>query len=255
MSFFIKTVGTGKPLILLHGWGFNHNIFNDLAAQLATEYCVYLVDLPGHGNSPMSEYKLELLAEKLAAKLPTDAIWLGWSLGGLLAMAVARWHPKSVQALILVATSPKFVSGKDWNNAMNAKVLNQFAEQLTNDTISTLRRFLALQVTERQQLRHLQTLLKTNKLPQTAALQAGLELLQDTDFRTELSEINCPALLCLGGKDKIVPVAVGADCQAWWQDLEIAIIKPAGHIPFLSHPENFVSRLTNFLTNLSNHNF
>lgn len=247
MNLFIKTVGVGKPLILLHGWGFNHNIWNDLAAQLATEYCVYLVDLPGHGNSPMSEYKLELLAKKLAAELPTDAIWLGWSLGGLLAMAVARWHPKSVRSLILVATSPKFVSGKDWNNAMSVKVLEQFAEQLTNDTATTLRRFLALQVTERQQLRYLQKLLTTNKLPQTAALQAGLELLQYTDFRRELSEINCPTLLCLGGKDKIVPVAVGADCQ---QDLEIAIIKPAAHIPFLSHPENFVSILTNF----SNHN-
>jgi pimeloyl-[acyl-carrier protein] methyl ester esterase len=254
MSLFIKTVGTGKPLILLHGWGFNHNIWNDLAAQLATEYCVYLVDLPGHGNSPMSEYKLELLAKQLAAELPSNAIWIGWSLGGLLAMAVARWHPNSVQALILVATSPKFVSGKDWNNAMSVKVLNQFAEQLTNDIATTLRRFLALQITERQQLRHLQTLLQTNKLPQTAPLQAGLKLLQDTDLRTELSKITCPSLLCLGGKDKIVPVAVGADCQTWWQDLEIAIIKPAAHIPFLSHSEIFISILTKFLTNLSNHN-
>jgi pimeloyl-[acyl-carrier protein] methyl ester esterase len=66
--------------------------------------------------------------------------------------------------------------------------------------------------------------------------------LQYTDFRAELSHINCPALLCLGGKDKIVPVAVGADCQA----LEIAIIKPAAHIPFLSHSEIFVSILTKF---------
>lgn len=110
MSLFIKIQGQGKPLILLHGWGFNSEIWNDVAAKLARHWCVYQVDLPGHGRSPMAEYTLPILTKKLAAELPNNSVWIGWSLGGLLAMAMARWQPASVCALGLVSTSPRFVT-------------------------------------------------------------------------------------------------------------------------------------------------
>jgi pimeloyl-[acyl-carrier protein] methyl ester esterase len=87
-------------------------------------------------------------------------------------------------------------------------------------------------------------------LPQPAALQAGLTLLQKTDLRAELAQIDCPALLCLGGHDTIVPVGVGNACQRWWPSLRKVIIKPAAHIPFLSHPEIFLFILQGFLYEL-----
>ncbi|MDM8569389.1 alpha/beta fold hydrolase, partial [Thiotrichales bacterium HSG1] len=85
---FIKQQGLGKPLILLHGWGFNNNIWDDIAVDLAKDWRVYQVDLPGHGKSPMCDYSLSSLTEQLAASLPNDAVWIGWSLGGLLAMNI-----------------------------------------------------------------------------------------------------------------------------------------------------------------------
>jgi pimeloyl-ACP methyl ester carboxylesterase len=62
--------------------------------------------------------------------------------------------------------------------------------------------------TARQQLRVLNQWLARNPLPQPAALQAGLTLLQQTDLRAELAQIHCPALLCLGGHDALVPVGL-----------------------------------------------
>ncbi|MDM8565394.1 pimeloyl-ACP methyl ester esterase BioH [Candidatus Halobeggiatoa sp. HSG11] len=248
---FIKQQGQGKPLILLHGWGFNGNIWNEIAADLAKNWQVYQVDLPGHGKSPMCEYSLPILTEQLAANLPNNAIWIGWSLGGLLAMNIAIQC--QVRGLILVATSPRFVTAKDWPCAMTAELLQQFADQLQTDTVETLRRFLTLQVrgcdNAREQLRNLNFFL-TNP-PQTDALQSGLQLLQHTDLRSLLQQINCPALLCLGKRDKIVPVEVGEKCQTYWPELHKTIIKPAAHIPFLSHPELFMEILQNFLAQIS----
>ncbi len=251
MSLFIKHQGQGKPLILLHGWGFNGDIWNEVAAQLALHWRVYQVDLPGHGRSPMCEYTLSTLTETLVAHLPKEAVWIGWSLGGLLAMAVARWQPASVRALGLVSTSPRFVTADDWPYAMTPAVLQQFAEQLQTDTLGTLQRFLALQVkgseAARQQLRALSALLKRTSPPQSQALHAGLKLLQETDLRPELSQIRCPALLCLGGRDTLVPVGVGEYCQRWWPSLRKVCIKPAAHVPFLSHPDVFMKLLQDFL--------
>ncbi len=251
MNFFIKQ-GQGKPLILLHGWGFNGEIWNAIAAELSQQWTVYQVDLPGHGRSPMSEYRLPILVEQLATDLPKKAVWIGWSLGGLLALAMARWQPASVRALVLVASSPRFVTAADWPHAMTPTVLEHFAQQLQHDTMGTLQRFLALQVkgsqAARQQLRTLQALLKQTGVPQPEALQAGLKLLQNTDLRSELLQIRSRALLCLGGHDTLVPAAMGKDCQQWWPALHKVCIKPAAHIPFLSHPELFLPILQDFLS-------
>jgi len=186
--------------------------------------------------------------------LPVQSVWMGWSLGGLLAMAMARWQPAYVQALVLVSTSPRFITGEDWPHAMPSVVLQQFAQQLESDTIGTLRRFLALQVkgskTARQQLRTLNIFLKKTAIPQPLALQEGLQLLQNTDLRAELLQIDCPALLCLGGRDTLVPVNMGKDCQQWWPTLRTIYLQQAAHIPFLSHPSLFMDALQGFLNDV-----
>ncbi len=250
MNLFVKQQGQGKPLILLHGWGFNGEIWNDIAARLAQDWRIYQVDLPGHGRSPICEYSLSALTDNLTI-LPKNAVWVGWSLGGLLGMAMARWRPTWVRALVLVSTSPRFVTDKDWPHAMTPTVLEQFSQQLQKDTVGTLRRFLALQVkgseTALQQRRALNALLKKTGLPQPEALQAGLTLLQNTDLRPELLQIRSPALLYLGERDTIVPAGMGEDCQQWWPNLQKITIKPAAHIPFLSHPDIFMHYLQGFL--------
>ncbi len=242
---FIKQQGQGKPLILLHGWGFNSEIWNDIAIELAHNWKVYQVDLPGHGKSPMVEYSLPILTEQLANNLPHDAVWIGWSLGGLLAMNMAIQH--QVRGLVLIATSPRFVTASDWPHAMTADVLQQFANQLETDTVGTLKRFLTLQIrgcdNARQQLRNLNSFLANP--PSIEALQSGLQLLQNTDLRSQLHQINCPAQLCLGKYDKIVPIEMGNDWTL--PTLRKSIIKPAAHIPFLSHPEIFMAILQDFL--------
>ncbi|MBE9562077.1 MAG: alpha/beta fold hydrolase, partial [Proteobacteria bacterium] len=196
----------------------------------------------------MSEYSF--LTEQLIAELPNDAVWIGWSLGGLLAMNIAIQH--QVRGLVMIATSPRFVTAKDWPHAMTPKVLQQFASQLQVDTAGTLRRFLALQVrgcdNAREQLRKL-SFFSANP-PKIDALHSGLQLLQNTDLRSQLQQINCPSLLCLGKRDKIVPVEVGEACQIYWPTLNKIIIKPAAHIPFLSHPEIFMHILRDFLDGL-----
>jgi pimeloyl-[acyl-carrier protein] methyl ester esterase len=244
MDLFIKSQGQGNPLILLHGWGFNGDIWDEIAVQLAEHWHVYQVDLPGHGRSSMCQYTLPILTETLAAHLPKKAVWIGWSLGGLLAIAMARWQSESVRALGLVSSSPRFVKADDWPHAMSLAVLEQFAEQLQRDTLGTLQRFFVLQVKgsseARLQLRRLNAWLKKTPLPQSAALSAGLQLLQQTDLRSQLSQITCPAFLCLGRRDTLVPAGVGEECQRWWPDLQTIYLESAAHVPFLSHPDIFI---------------
>ncbi|EIJ44316.1 putative pimeloyl-BioC--CoA transferase BioH [Beggiatoa alba B18LD] len=251
-SLYIKEQGQGHPLILLHGWGFNHVIWDEIATQLANQWHVYQVDLPGHGKSPLCDYELSTICRLLVDKLPQPAIWIGWSLGGLFAMAIATRYPKAVRALGLVASSPRFITAEDWSCAMTIPVLQKFEQNLQLDMVTTLKRFLALQVqnspTARDQLRQLYQLFQQAGYPQADALQGGLYLLRSVDLRETLINITCPAWSCLGQHDALVPIAIQHAYPHYLPSLEIDCIPSAAHIPFLSHPDIFLQHLSQFFT-------
>lgn len=248
----ISKQGQGQPVVLLHGWGFNHSIWYQITPHLAQNWQVWQVDLPGHGQSDLCDYELTILLDVLTASLPKNAIWIGWSLGGLLSMAMARWQPQYVRRLLLIASSPCFAQKADWSCAMQSEVLQQFGKNLQTDRISTLKRFLALQVKDspqaRHNLRHLQQLLENVGYPQLAALQSSLDFLFKTDLRAELQHIKAPSLLCLGTHDALVPIKMAKPCQALWSTLEIVKMRSAAHIPFLSHFDEFCMLMDDFLS-------
>lgn len=248
-QLFIKQQGAGQPIVFLHGWGFNHSVWDSIV-PLFPHNTLYQVDLPGHGQSPFCDYQLSHLTHCLTEQLPREAVWIAWSLGGLLAMATAIQSPNFIKALVLVSTSPRFVASENWYCAMKEQILRHFHQQLQQNITVTLQRFLALQVKDstdsRQQLRYLTHSLKANGYPQLEALQAGLNLLLMTDLRAQLSSIQCPSLVILGQQDAIVPVSVGEQWQLLMPMLQVVPIKSAAHVPFLSHPTTFLQHIQRF---------
>lgn len=249
MKLFIQQRGHGQPLILLHGWGFNGRIWESIAAPLAAQWQVYQVDLPGHGQSVFSNYQLSALTTQLATQLPPQALWLGWSLGGLLAMAMAHDFPAWVRGLMLITTSPRFVTAPDWPYALTPKILTDFRQQLQADADKTWRSFLALQLRDLSvgQRQYVYTQLKLGGYPQLQALQAGLTCLLETDLRFQLKAVTCPSMFCLGERDPLIPVQMGTRCHAWWPEVDLVTIQTAAHIPFLSHSEAFMNAFNRFL--------
>ncbi|ODN67960.1 alpha/beta fold hydrolase [Methylophaga muralis] len=144
---FIKRVGQGPDLVMVHGWSMHSGVWQPLIELLADKFTLHLVDLPGHGQSDWQAEALQIepLLAKLADSLPLTAHWLGWSLGGQLSLAFASRYPQRVNKLILLAANPKFVTSDDWHCAMDAAVFAVFAGQLDHNQRETLKRFVMLQ--------------------------------------------------------------------------------------------------------------
>ena len=51
-----EMIGYGEPIIFLHGWEANHNTFNTLINKISDNYQLYLIDLPGFGDSKISRF-------------------------------------------------------------------------------------------------------------------------------------------------------------------------------------------------------
>lgn len=250
---YIEQQGQGSEVVLVHGWGLHGGIWGDLPERLAAQYRVSVVDLPGHGRSrgvPGPD-DLPRLAERVAQQLPASATWVGWSLGGLVAMSVALQFPAQVARLVLVGSTPRFVQAPDWRAAMPAEVLTQFAQELAQDYRATLQRFLSLQMgmdaAGRALLKTLRQEMFRHGEPDAAALIGGLAILRDTDLRPRLPQITCPSLIIHGGHDRLASVSASEYLQAHLSDAQRVCIDRAGHAPFLSHPDQFRKLLQDFL--------
>ena len=253
MNLHVEQFGLGPELVLLHGWGLHSGVFATLAEKLAPRFRITLIDLPGHGRSPAPEqgFDLAALSAHIAAAAPPRAMWLGWSLGGMIAAHIALDAPARVHKLILVASSPRFVTAEDWPHAMDPAVLKGFARALETDYRATLERFLSLQVSssaeDRDTLRALRAMVLQYAPPDLSALRAGLEILRNADLRTRLPALSRPTQLILGGRDMLVPSGVGAALKKSLPAIEVKLLREAGHAPFLSHPQEFFAALKPFL--------
>lgn len=252
-SLHVDVRGRGPAVVLLHGWGMNGGVWEKVAAGLADRFQLHLVDLPGFGHSgEVAEATLDGWASAVRAAVPGDAVWVGWSLGGMIAMAAAA--ASAPAGLVLVGTTPRFVQARDWPEAVAPKVLDQFAEQLDADYRATLLRFLALQAKgserAREEVRELREQVFARGEPRRSALSAGLRLLRESDLRDRLEAIRAPALLIHGERDTLAPLAGARRTAKALTAGRLESIPGAGHAPFISHPDLFGQRLRTFLNNV-----
>lgn len=252
MSMHIETLGNGPDLVLVHGWGMHGGVWAPVVPQLAETFRLHVVDIPGLGNStPVQPYELETLAQTVAQVAPEKTIVCGWSFGGQVAMQWALTRPQQVEKLILVGTTPKFVSTDDWDRGIAPEIFEQFAAQVRDNYRETLSRFLALQAhggeAAKETIRLLRERFFERGEPQPDVLQAGLKVLLETDLRPYVEKLNLPTLVLHGDYDKLAPVAAAHWLGEHLPNASVQVGKGASHAPFLSHPLWFVQAVKDFL--------
>jgi len=253
VKLVINSRGRGPDLILIHGWAMHCGVFETLADDLCAEYQVHMVDLPGHGLNRECTQALDpvVLATELVEQLP-GASWLGWSLGGLVALQAALDQPNQVRRLVLVSANPCFVAHPGWPHGVEKWVFEQFAADLERDYRQTLNRFLALEVTgssdANQQLRRLRQTLNEMPRPSPDALQQGLAVLQNADYSAQLGQLRCPVLLLGGANDRLVPAPALSAAAAAIGQSQTLIFPDTGHAPFIGKQQAFASAIRAFLT-------
>lgn len=249
-NFESQTLGAGPDVVMLHGWAMNSGVWGEFATDLSRRYRLTLVDLPGHGvNSHFPLSPLDELLDAISETVPARAAWLGWSLGGMLALAYARRFGSGVTSLVALGTNLKFVQTSNWPNAMPASDFEAFAESLVVQPEETIKRFVALQCLGNgfsgAQVRVLQAEILRSKLS-GQGVEQGLDLLAKLDLREDLSALDIPVLAVFGERDRLVPVPVAEDWANMNKLVRTKVVFGAGHAPFLSHKAELISAIDAF---------
>ncbi len=249
----VRSDGEGPDLVLLHGWAMHSGVWGEFGRQLRRHFTVHAIDLPGHGLNRhlILPESILSLGNLIAARTPKGAIWMGWSLGGLIALQQAVGSPAEVSALVLVASSPSFVSRPHWPHAVAATLFAQLKSDLARDQDLALHRFAALLVhgtpSARRDLRYLRSLVLSDRSPAVAALQCGLKWLATTDLTGCLAQIEKPVLVIGGQDDQLVPALALSALAARLPDARSLILDGTGHAPFINHPQELLGTIREWL--------
>ncbi|PPD56241.1 MAG: pimeloyl-[acyl-carrier protein] methyl ester esterase [Methylotenera sp.] len=252
MSAHVEIIGQGQPLVLLHGWGMHSGVWQPLIKKLSAQYMLYLVDLPGMGNSrPIEPYHLHALADEVAQVIPGVSDVLGWSLGGLVAQRIALNQPDRIRRLVLVGSTPCFVNKAGWDAGINPANFESFAQAVNSDYKATILQFLTLQCMKaddaRSTLKQLRASFETRPTPTQTTLQRALQILLDADLRDEVANIRKPTLLIHGDRDTLAPVQAAHWMMQQLPHGFLRVMSGSAHAPFLSHSEQFIAALNQFL--------
>jgi pimeloyl-ACP methyl ester carboxylesterase len=230
ITLHYKDWGTGRPVILLHGWPLSADSFDDMAMEIAaTGMRAIAYDRRGFGLSdqPWDGYDYDTLSDDLADVMTQtgarDAALVGFSMGGgEVARYLSRHGGRDVSQVVLISSIVPYLLKDDTNpNGVEPSVFSTMAHQIKSDRAgfwpTFFKQFYGMGVVSHPV--SAETVHWSSAVAMQASLKATLgclEAFSTTDFRPDLPAFTMPSLFIHGTADKTVPLdltsraAVGA---------------------------------------------
>ena len=235
-----RVAGEGSPILLLNGWGGSSDSWSpEMVGLLAAAHRVVTVDNRGTGRSgkPDEPYTMEAMAGDAVAALDAAGVGrahvLGFSMGGILAQAVAVYHPARVKSLILCATSTGGRSRVPRDPSVAAelvKIGDPPPGMTERDVTVALLRLLYPRGYVEENLKALVAEETYTDHPTPAyALRRQSEAIAGFDAYDELPSLDVPALVMAGGEDQLTPPENSRILAARLRDAELVVLPGPGH--------------------------
>jgi non-heme chloroperoxidase len=262
-KLYVKDWGTGRPVILIHGWPLSADGWDDVAIPLVDAgFRTIAYDRRGFGRSeqPWGGYDYDSLADDLAdvieATGATDATLVGFSMGGgEVARYLSRHGGKNVvQAALIASVVPYMLKTDDNPNGVDPAIFAQMTEGMKADRAHFFAGFFKdfYGVTLTSHPASNEVLEASRNTAMMASLKATLACANSfatTDFRPDLASFTVPTLVVHGTADKTVPIdATGRAVAKAVPQAKLVEYDGAPHGVFATHKEQLTGDLLSFLS-------
>jgi pimeloyl-ACP methyl ester carboxylesterase len=250
-KIFYRCTGNGKPVILIHGFGEDGEIWNQQAAHLSNNYKVIVPDLPGSGKSEMiDDMSMEGMAEEIHSIIHEEDIdacpVIGHSMGGYIALALAESYYNHVSALGLFH-STSFADSDEKKEARRKGIafINQHgAFPFLKNTIPNL--YATHSIDETPEL-PAQQIAAAHNFSAPALVSYYEAMMQRPDRTNVLKADKRPVLFVMGKYDTAVPLADGLKQCHLPEKSYIHILQNSGHMGMVQEPDAANEILEKFL--------
>lgn len=262
-KLYVKDWGSGRPVILLHGWPLSADSWDDQALAIADAgFRAIAYDRRGFGRSeqPWDGYNYDTLADDLAAVVEetgaADATIVGFSMGGgEVARYMSRHKGKNVaQAVLVSSIVPYMLKTADNPDGTDQATFAQMTEGMKQDRAhffaGFFRDFYGVGLVSQPVSDEL--LEASRNVAMQASLKATLDCAKafaTTDFRPDLAAFSVPTLIIHGTADKTVPIdASGRAAARGIPQAKLIEYDGAPHGLFATHKDRLTSDLLAFLS-------
>jgi pimeloyl-ACP methyl ester carboxylesterase len=250
--------GVGLPIIFLHAFPLNRDMWQgEIAALLAEQrYRLVSLDWRGFGESeiPNDISTMDLFADDVAGLMDQlgieQAVLCGLSMGGYAAFAFLRKYPRRLSGLILADTKPQADTPEAQANRENVA---QLAEAQGTGAIADLQLPRLLSDYTRQH--HPEVEIRVRNMIEAGTAQgiaaASRGMARRLDSTDLLANIACPTLVIVGEQDILTPPDVAQAYAASIPGAQYVVIPQAGHLSNLEQPDMFVNTVSRFLASVA----
>ena len=262
VNIFFEDLGTGKPVVLIHGWPVSHEMWEyQVNALVNAGYRCIAYDRRGFGQSdrPWRSYDYDTLAsdlhEVITALNLTDITLVGFSMGGgEVVRYLGKYGSSRVSKAVLISSVvPLLSKTEDHEEGVPPEVFDGMIAGLQNDRPAFLagfgKQFFSVNEQSNSVSQEIQNWM--HQLAIVASPRATTECVRsfsETNFRTDLSVITIPVMIIHGDDDKIVPINTTSEVtSSLLPNSEYHVIEGASHGVFFTHKDEVNKLLLNFL--------
>lgn len=236
----------GAPVVFANSLGTDYRLWDKLMPHLPAGLRLIRYDKRGHGlsSAPDAPYSMGALvrdAERLLDHLEVrDCVFVGLSIGGLIAQGLAAKRLDVVRALVLSNTGAKIGTRDMWEQRINS--VRQGGIEALEDTI--LARWFSAAFRKTDELTLWRNMLVRQPVEGYVGCSAAIA---GTDFITPTSGLRLPALAIAGSEDGSTPPDLVRETIDLVPGSRFELIRGAGHLPCIEKPEEYAAILTKFL--------
>lgn len=250
--------GTGRPVVLLHGWTMNSSFWSGNLSALSAEHRVVAPDFRGHGRSgktpeghSIAQYARDIHELTCALDL-RDATFVGWSMGTAVILSYIRqFGCTDLHSAVFVDQSPRFMDGPGWDfplmGGYSSPDLAAFAQTVRYARPLAIKPFIEACFAKTPDPAAVDAAYaETTQMPTEAALNVWMDMAH-ADFRPVLPHVTVPTLLVYGAQSKVFPGDLAGWLAAELPDAEAVRFEESGHVPFVEEQARFDQVVTDFL--------
>jgi sigma-B regulation protein RsbQ len=254
----VKVFGKGtQPMLFAHGFGCDQNMWRFITKEFEGDFRIVLFDYVGSGSSDLSAYdpaRYSTLAgyaqdvmDVIHALDLRDIIFVGHSVSSMIGVLAANEEPERFEKLILIGPSPRYLNDQSYVGGFERKDIDGLFDMMDRNFIGWAN-FLApaiMKNPDRPELGAELTESFCSTDPQIARRFAEATFLADN--REDLARVTVPSLILQCSDDMIAPEAVGRYLNSELAQSTLRVMKATGHIPQMSHPEETVALIRQYL--------
>jgi len=253
-----KIIGNGRPLLLIHGWAMNAEVWSNLSDNLESNYQVISIDLRGHGKSKQLDgpFNYDIFAKDILLLIDklglNDLTLIGWSMGVSIIFKMLEHSLPSLNSLVFISGNPSLVKRADYENGIPEVVVKRLYKNTERDLEKGLQSFHSLLFTPEElshigQLNIFKIITDINNIPKKEAALEALKCLQNEDLRDALDKIAVPTLLIHGKKDQISLPDAAPYMKKCIKKSELLFLDNTGHVPFITKEKKTLEKIKLFL--------